>query len=75
MEAVYPWTLSEGYKEARKQLEKGYGDPFKVSMAYVNKVLKWSHLNELNHPTNMQTLRKARDSKLYGPRRFCGICS
>lgn len=28
---------SEGYKEARKLLEKEYGDPFKVSMAFVNK--------------------------------------
>lgn len=33
---------SEGYKEARRLLEKEYGDPFKVSMAYVNKALKWS---------------------------------
>ena len=82
---------SEGYKEARKLLEKEYGDPFKVSMAYVNKVLKWSpiqtedapalkrfslflvkcknammsvshmnvsHMNELNLPTNMQTISR-----------------
>lgn len=78
---------SEGYKEARKLLEKEYGDPFKVSMAYVNRVLKWSpiqtedapalkrfslflvkcknammsvsHMNELNHPTNMQSIAKS----------------
>ena len=83
---------SEGYKEARKLLEKEYGDPFKVSMAYVNKVLKWSpiqtedapalkrfslflvkcknammsvsHMNELNHPTNMQTIAKNLPSHL-----------
>ena len=83
---------SEGYKEARKLLEKEYGDPFKVSMAYVNKVLKWSpiqtedapalkrfslflvkcknammsvsHMNELNHPTNMQTIGKKLPSHL-----------
>ena len=77
---------SEGYEEARRLLEKEYGDPFKVSMAYVNKALKWSpiqpddapalkrlslflikcknammsvsHMNQLNHPTNMQTIAK-----------------
>ena len=75
---------SVGYKEARKLLEKEYGDPFKVLMAYVTKVLKWSpiedapalkrfslflvkcknvmmsvsHMIELNHPTNMQTIAK-----------------
>lgn len=74
---------SEGYKEARRLLEKEYGDPFKVSIAYVNKALSWSrfsgttqtlkrflffltkcktammrvsHMTELNHPTNMQTI-------------------
>lgn len=75
---------AEGYKEARRLLEKEYGDPFKVSMAYVNKALKWSpiqpddapalkrfslflvkcknamvsvsHMNQLNHSTNMQTI-------------------
>ena len=77
---------SEGYTEARRLLEKEYGDPFKVSMAYVNKALKWapiqpddapalkrlslflikcknammsvSHMNQLNHPTNLQTIAK-----------------
>ena len=30
-----------GYHEARKLLEKEYGDPFKISTAYINKVLTW----------------------------------
>ena len=83
---------SEGYKGARKLLEKKYGDPFKVPMAYVNKVLKSSpiqtenapalkcfslflvkcknaimsvsHMNELNRPTNMQTIAKKLPSHL-----------
>ena len=33
---------SEGYKLARRLLAKEYGDPFKVSMAYVSKALRWS---------------------------------
>ena len=77
---------SEGYKEARRLLAKEYGDPFKVSMAYVSKALRWSpiqrddaltlkrfsffltkcknammnvsHMTELNHPTNMQTIAR-----------------
>lgn len=83
---------SEGYKEARRLLEKEYGDPFKVSMAYVNKALGWSpvrpddasglkrlslfsikcknammsmsHMNELNHPANLQTIAKMLPSHL-----------
>ena len=83
---------SEGYKEARRLLEKEYGDPFKVSMAYVNKALGWSpvrpddasglkrlslflikcknammsvsHMNELNHPTNLQNIAKKLPSHL-----------
>ena len=77
---------SEGYKEARRLLVKEYGDPFKVSMAYVSKAFRWSpiqrddvltlkrfsffltkcknammngsHMTELNHPTNMQTIAR-----------------
>ena len=33
---------SEGYKEARKLLEKECRDPFKVSMLYVNRIIKLS---------------------------------
>ena len=33
---------SKGYKEAKRLLEKEYGDPFKISMAYVDKALNWS---------------------------------
>jgi len=33
---------AEGYKEERRLLEKEYRDPFKVSMAYVNKALEQS---------------------------------
>jgi hypothetical protein len=32
---------SEGYLTARDLLDKEYGDPYKVSMAYVNKLLNW----------------------------------
>ena len=32
---------SVGYREARELLQKEYGDPYKVSMAYVEKVLSW----------------------------------
>ena len=31
----------DGYTEARSLLEKEYGDPFKISMAYISKVLDW----------------------------------
>ena len=41
---------SEGYKEARKLLEKEYGDHFKVSMPYVNKFLKWSLIQTEDAP-------------------------
>ena len=78
---------SKGYKEARRLLAKEYGDPFKVSMAYVSKALRWSpiqrddaltlkrfsfflmkcknammnvsHMTELNHLTNMQTISRS----------------
>ena len=33
---------SKRYEEASKVVEKEYGHPSKVLMAYVNKVLKWS---------------------------------
>lgn len=84
----------EGYNEARRLLKKEYGDPFKVSMAYVNRAFKWSpiqpedvpalkcfslflikcenammsmsHMNQLNHPTNMQTIAKKLPSHLQG---------
>ena len=32
----------EGYKEARRLLEKEYGDPYKISIAFVNKALSWT---------------------------------
>ena len=35
---------SMGYLEARSLLHKEYGDPYKVSMAYVNKVLSWNNI-------------------------------
>lgn len=41
---------AEGYKEARRLLEKEYGDPFKVSMAYENKALKWSPIQSEDAP-------------------------
>ena len=31
----------DGYREARRILEKEYGDPFKVSRAYINKAIRW----------------------------------
>ncbi len=34
----------EGYYEAKRLLDREYGDPYKVSTAYVNKVLGWSTL-------------------------------
>ena len=30
-----------GYREARRILEKEYGDPYKVSRAYINKAIQW----------------------------------
>ncbi|XP_066979385.1 uncharacterized protein [Macrobrachium rosenbergii] len=32
---------SEGYIEAKRLLDKVYGDPYKVSMAYIDKLSKW----------------------------------
>ena len=32
----------EGYLEARRLLQKEYGDPYKISTAYLNKILQWS---------------------------------
>ena len=32
----------EGYVEARRLLQKEYGDPFKISTAYLNKILRWA---------------------------------
>ena len=32
----------DGYQEARQMLEKHYGDPYIVSMSYINQALKWS---------------------------------
>jgi hypothetical protein len=34
-------NTDEGYLEARRLLEKEYGDPYKVSMVYLNRVLEW----------------------------------
>ena len=34
----------EGYYEAKGLLDREYGDPYKVSTAYINKVLGWSTL-------------------------------
>ena len=31
----------EGYTEARRLLEKEYGDPYKISVAYTNQLSKW----------------------------------
>ncbi|KAK3726857.1 hypothetical protein QZH41_010519, partial [Actinostola sp. cb2023] len=31
----------EGYNEARKLLDKEYGDPYNISVAYINRLLKW----------------------------------
>jgi hypothetical protein len=35
---------NEGYDEARKLLEEEYGDPYKISIAYTNRVLKWPNV-------------------------------
>lgn len=32
----------EGYLEARRLLQKEYGDPYKISTVYLNKILQWS---------------------------------
>lgn len=32
----------EGYVEARRLLQKEYGDPYKISTSYLNKILQWS---------------------------------
>ena len=34
----------EGYKEARRLLEKEHGDPYKISIAFVNKALSWASI-------------------------------
>ncbi|XP_068205264.1 uncharacterized protein [Palaemon carinicauda] len=34
-------NASEGYIEANRLLDKVYGDPYKVSMAYIDKLTKW----------------------------------
>ncbi|XP_068205273.1 uncharacterized protein [Palaemon carinicauda] len=34
-------NASEGYIEAKRLLDKVYGDPYKVSMAYIDKIIKW----------------------------------
>lgn len=31
----------EGYNEARALLDKEYGDPYKISIAYTNQLMKW----------------------------------
>ena len=35
---------SEGYKEARRLLERRYGDSERIATAYVNKVLEWKNI-------------------------------
>ena len=37
-------TPTEGYHEARTLLDKEYGDPYKVSVAYIDKILSWSQI-------------------------------
>ena len=32
----------EGYSEARRLLQREYGDPYKISTSYLNKILQWS---------------------------------
>ena len=32
----------EGYSEARQLLQKEYGDPYKISTVYINKILRWA---------------------------------
>ncbi len=33
-----------GYMEARRLLDKDYGDPYKLSMVYIQKIQEWSTL-------------------------------
>ena len=44
-------NAEEGYIEVRNILKKEYGDPFKVSTAYVSKVHKWSPVKYDNGTT------------------------
>ncbi|XP_068240986.1 uncharacterized protein [Palaemon carinicauda] len=37
-------SSSEGYTTARNSLSQEYGDPYKVSMAYIKKLISWSAL-------------------------------
>ena len=37
-------TPTKGYHEARTLLDKEYGDPYKVSVAYIDKILSWSQI-------------------------------
>ena len=42
IEGCLHMNSDEGYIEARKLLNKEYGDPYKISMAYVQKILNWT---------------------------------
>ncbi len=37
---------NEGYQKARELLKKEYGDPFKISMAYMNRVSSWPNITD-----------------------------
>ncbi|XP_068242354.1 uncharacterized protein [Palaemon carinicauda] len=37
-------NASEGYIEAKRLLDKVYGDPYKVSMAYIHKLTEWPQM-------------------------------
>ena len=39
---------SECYKEAKSQLDERYGDPYKISEAYVKKLLAWTKIKHEN---------------------------
>ncbi|XP_068245375.1 uncharacterized protein [Palaemon carinicauda] len=41
-------NASEGYIEAKRLLDKVYGDPYKVSMAYIDKLTKWPQVRSDN---------------------------
>ena len=41
-------SVENGYDAARALLKKEYGDPYKVSNAYLNKVLKWAVMKHDN---------------------------
>ena len=42
--------MNDGYPEARQLLHQEYGDPYKISAAYVNKALEWPAVrSEDNH--------------------------